>query len=122
MHHVPTDGYSAESAYAAVQAMLGARHRFTALVAFNDAVATGALAALSDHGLSVPDDLSFISFGNGHQDFHRPQITSVTFDEERIALLAANRLIDRVEGAEFDSPIHDYLPLTLTIRQSTRRV
>ena len=121
VHHIPTDGYSAEAAYAAVQAALSKRHQFTALVAFNDAVATGALAALYDHGLSVPDDLSFISFGNGHQDFHRPQITSVTFDEERIALLAANRLIDRIEGADFATPTHDYLPLTLTIRQSTRK-
>ncbi|CAN7154603.1 LacI family DNA-binding transcriptional regulator [Devosia sp. LjRoot16] len=121
---VSTGGYSAAAAYDAVQAALAARSRFTAMVAFNDAVATGALAALSDNGLRVPDDVSFVSFGSGHRDFARPQITSVTFDEERIAQLAANRLIDRIEGVAQDAEGtgHIYLPLALTIRQSTRRL
>lgn len=120
---VPTGGYSAATAYDAVQAALASRSRFTAMVAFNDAVTTGALAALSDNGLRVPDDVSFVSFGSGHRDFSRPQITSVTFDEERIAQLAANRLIDRIENVTADTiPGRVYLPLMLTIRQSTRRI
>lgn len=121
---VPTDGYSAAAAYDAVQGALAERGRFTAMIAFNDAVATGALAALTDHGLLVPDDVSFVSFGSGHRDFARPQITSVTFDEERIAQLAANRLIDLVEGMDppGPDPMQVNLPLLLTIRQSTRRV
>jgi LacI family transcriptional regulator len=119
---VPTDGYSAGSAYDAVQATLGRQTRFTAVVAFNDAVATGALAALYDNALTIPEDVSFISFGNGHRDFFRPQITSITFDEDRIAELAANRLIDRIEGDTVDPPSHEYLPLALTIRQSTARI
>ena len=118
---IATKGYSASAAYDAVQAALGARTKFTAMVAFNDAIATGALAALSDNGLNVPDDVSFVSFGDGHRDFSRPQITSITFDEERIAGLAANRLIDRIEGATHELPSHEYLPLTLTIRPSSRR-
>lgn len=119
---VATAGYSAAAAYDAVQAVLATQRGFTAMVTFNDAVATGALAALSDNGLSVPDDVSFVSFGSGHRDFSRPQITSVTFDEERIAELAANRLIDRIEGASMVPPSHEYLPLTLSIRPSSRRV
>ena len=91
------------------------------MVAFNDAIATGALAALSDNGLSIPEDVSFVSFGDGHRDFSRPQISSITFDEERIAVLAANRLIDRIEGITQEPPSHEYLPLTLTIRPSSRR-
>jgi DNA-binding LacI/PurR family transcriptional regulator len=120
----PTGGYGAAAAYDAVQAALAARNRFTAMVAFNDAVATGALAALTDNGLRVPDEVSFISFGSGHRDFARPQITSITFDEDRIATLAANRLIDRIEGSGAPHAVADrvYLPLVLTIRQSTRRL
>lgn len=117
-----SSGYSAAAAYAAVQAALASRGNFTAIVAFNDAIATGVLAAIGDNGLSVPDDLSFISFGDGHRDFSRPQITSITFDEERIAALAANRLIDRIEGATTAPPSHEYLPLTLAIRASSRRL
>jgi len=119
---VPTAGYAAGAAYDAVQAMLGSgRGTFTAMVAFNDAVATGALAALSDNGLLVPDDVSLVSFGSGHRDFARPQVTSVTFDEERIATLATSRLIDRIEGLDAE-PRDEYLPLTLAIRASSRRL
>lgn len=119
---VATAGYSTAAAYEAVQATLGTRSAFTAMVAFNDAVATGALAALSDNGLSVPDDVSFVSFGSGHRDFSRPQVTSVTFDEERIAALAANRLVDRIEGHNTEPPGDEYLPLALAIRASSKRL
>lgn len=119
---IGTEGYSASAAYKAVQSALATHGRFTAMVAFNDAIATGALAGLSDNGLSIPDDVSFVSFGDGHRDFSRPQISSITFDEERIAALAANRLIDRIEGTTSEPPSHEYLPLTLTIRPSSRRV
>lgn len=119
---VSTAGYSTSAAYDAVQGKLGTRKPFTAMVTFNDAVAAGALAALSDNGLSVPEDVSFVSFGSGLRDFARPQITSVTFDEDRIALLAANRLIDRVENLNSEAPSDEYLPLSLAVRASSKRV
>jgi len=115
-----TDGYTARAAYDTLQSAIAARRAFTAVVAFNDAIATGALAALSDHGLAVPDDVSFVSFGDGHRDFARPQVTSITFEEERIAALAANRLIDRIEGLVADPPQVECLPLRLSIRASSR--
>lgn len=118
---IATEGYAAGAAYKSVQSALATHGRFTAMVAFNDAIATGALAALSDNGLSIPEDVSFVSFGDGHRDFSRPQISSITFDEERIAALAANRLIDRIEEVTSEPPSHEYLPLTLTIRPSSRR-
>lgn len=121
LEQVPTQGYTASAAYDAVQSALSHRQHFTAMVAFNDAVATGALAALSDNGLVVPDDVSFVSFGSDHRDFARPRITSVTFEEERIAALAANCLIDRIEGTASGPSSHEYLPLTLTVRESSRR-
>lgn len=117
---VGTSGYTAAAAYEAVQALLASLPDFTAMVAFNDAVATGALAALSDNGLEVPDAISFIAFGSAHRDFTRPQVTSVTFDEERIAALAANRLIDRVEDPETLPPRTEYLPLLLAVRASSK--
>lgn len=118
---VPTQGYNATAAYDAVQSVLAQRTNFTAMVAFNDAVATGALAALSDNGIIVPDDVSFVSFGSDHRDFSRPRITSVTFDEERIAALATNCMIDRIEASSSRPSSHEYLPLTLTVRESSRR-
>jgi LacI family transcriptional regulator len=117
-----TEGYASRAGYDAVRAEIARRTPFTAMVAFNDAIATGALAALSDHALTIPDRVSFVSFGDGHRDFSRPQITSMTFDEEKIAELAGNRLIDRIEGLVTEAPAQALLPLTLSIRASSRRV
>lgn len=116
-----TDSYSAEGGYEALQSAIVAGQRFTAVIAFNDAVATGALAALYDHGINVPDDVSFLSFGDHHRDFSRPKITSMTFDELRIAGLAANRLIDRIEAKVKPPPRHEYLPLQLSIQPSSQK-
>jgi len=115
-------GYTAGAAYEAIQTAIAGRTPFTAVVAFNDAIASGALAALADNGIDIPRDISFVSFGDAHMDFHRPQITSVTFDEEGIAALAANRLIDRIEGLVTEPPVHERLPLKLSIRPSSRRI
>jgi LacI family transcriptional regulator len=116
-----TGDYTAAGGYEAVQAAIAAAQPFTAMIAFNDAIATGALAALYDQGLSVPEDVSFASFGDHHRDFSRPQITSMTFDEDRIAQLAANRLIDRIEGNVQGPAAHEYLPLKLSIQPSSRK-
>lgn len=116
-----TEAYSSEAGYDALQSVIVAGRRFTSVIAFNDAIATGALAALYDHGIGVPEDVSFVSFGDRHRDFSRPKITSMTFDETRIAQLAANRLIDRVEAKVQPAPRHEYLPLQLSIQPSSQR-
>lgn len=116
-----TKAYSSEAGYDALQTAIMGGRRFTSVIAFNDAIATGALAALYDHGVSVPDDVSFLSFGDHHRDFSRPKITSMTFDETRIAQLAANRLIDRVEAKVQPPPRHEYLPLHLAIQPSSQK-
>ncbi|MCA9632354.1 MAG: LacI family DNA-binding transcriptional regulator, partial [Myxococcales bacterium] len=117
-----TNGYTAQSGYDAMHNAIIAARPFTVVLAFNDAIATGALAALHDQGLSVPEDVSFVSFGDHHRDFSRPQITSMTFDEEKIAELAGNRLIDRIEGRLTEPADHFYLPLRLSTQPSSRKL
>ncbi|HTV81456.1 MAG TPA: LacI family DNA-binding transcriptional regulator [Acidobacteriaceae bacterium] len=46
----------------AMQKLLAAGHRFTAVFAFNDASAMGAIAALHENGLHVPRDVSVVGF------------------------------------------------------------
>ena len=116
------DAYSAEAGYEALQTAIVRGRRFTSLIAFNDAIAAGALAALYDHGIGVPDDVSFVSFGDRHRDFSRPRVTSMTFDEALIAQLAANCLIDRIDGNVPPTPQHKYLPLKLSIQQSSHKL
>ncbi len=51
-----------QAGYAAVQGALARGQRFTAVFAFSDELAVGAMAALYDAGVSVPGDVSVLGF------------------------------------------------------------
>ncbi len=54
--------YTANSGYRAVEKLLTAGVTLDALICANDAMAIGALSALSERGVSVPEDMSVIGF------------------------------------------------------------
>ncbi|MBD3941099.1 LacI family DNA-binding transcriptional regulator [Microbacterium sp. NEAU-LLC] len=87
-----------ERGVAAAQELLSAPDPPTALMCFNDKVATGALRAASDLGLRVPKDLSLTGFDDldvGHVT--QPRLTTVRqpLDEMgRLAVLLLSTLID----------------------------
>ncbi len=67
-----------EAGYAAIQTALGQKQPFTAVFAFSDEIAVGAMAALHDAGLSVPGDVSVL----GYDDLEiaakvRPALTTI---------------------------------------------
>src|SRR5215469_9979405 len=59
---VATGHFTRDGGYEATRALLAGRARFTAIFAANDLMAMGALAALREAGLRVPDDVSLIGF------------------------------------------------------------
>lgn len=48
----------------ATEQLIASGQRFTAIVAYNDLMAIGAMQALHQHGIRVPDDVSLIGFDN----------------------------------------------------------
>lgn len=59
---VATGHFTRDGGYEATRALLAGRSRFTAIFAANDLMAMGALAALREAGLRVPDDISVVGF------------------------------------------------------------
>src|SRR5262249_23430800 len=59
---VATGHFTRDGGYEATKELLAGRARFTAIFAANDLMAMGALAALRESGLRVPDDVSLIGF------------------------------------------------------------
>ncbi|MBN1555110.1 MAG: LacI family DNA-binding transcriptional regulator [Phycisphaerae bacterium] len=100
--------------------------RPTALIAYNDIVAAGALRRLQEKGLSVPGDVSLVGVDDSDlARILRPTITSVRQPLEEMGFQAAGRLIERIEPAEKTSPeapLTDNVisfPPTISIHQST---
>lgn len=92
---------SPELGYPAIQQLLSAGHPFTALVAFNDMSAIGAIRALQDLGLSVPRDVSVIGFDDiKAAAFNNPRLTTIRQPLSNMGRIAAQCILNRLNGSE----------------------
>lgn len=71
---------------------------FDAVFALNDTMGLGALRALGEAGLDVPNDVSVIGFDNiDEARYSVPSLTSIDVGREQIAIAAIDLLIERIE-------------------------
>jgi DNA-binding LacI/PurR family transcriptional regulator len=112
------DSPSPELGYDVTKMLLSKRRHFTAIFAFNDITAIGAMRALLDSGLKVPADVSVVGFDDIQQAaFQNPRLTTIRQPLRRMGELAAETLIARVSG-ESDPKVIAVEP-ELVIREST---
>ena len=105
--------------YHAANELLAASRDFTALVAFNDGSAIGAIRAFRDAGLNVPTDISVIGFDDIEQAaFNIPRLTTIRQPLVRMGELAASTLIRRIERPE-EEPREILVEPKLVVREST---
>lgn len=70
---------------------------FDAVFALSDTLGLGALRALGEEGLRVPEDVAVIGFDNiDESKYSVPSMTTVDPGREEIAVLAVDRLIERI--------------------------
>lgn len=115
---VPSDSYTITKAFFGSKASRG----ITALFAFNDYAAIGALHALQDLGIKVPEDVALVGFDNTYLSRQmRPTLTSVSQPTEEIGRLALDTLLDRMDrdGDEIVEPRTVSLQPRLIVREST---
>jgi LacI family transcriptional regulator len=83
-----------ESAYEAVRRFHDAGGRASAFICLNDRIAFGAYQALAEAGLSVPADVSVVSFDDSHlASWLRPQLTSLAIPHFELAKRAVELLL-----------------------------
>ena len=115
---------SPEVGYAAAKKLIAAGERFTALFAFNDVSAIGAIRALEEHGFRVPEDVSVIGFDDIYgAAFHNPALTTIRQPLFEMGRLAAKTLLEELAAIKNEnSPRVLSVEPTLIVRQSTARV
>ena len=110
---------SPELGYPVVQTLLQGGKRFTAIVAFNDMSAIGAIRALRDANLRVPEDVSVIGFDDIQlAGYHTPRLTTIRQPLRDIGESAARILLQRLQGFR-DYPSELAVPPELIIRETT---
>ncbi|WP_312366469.1 LacI family DNA-binding transcriptional regulator [Ensifer sp.] len=126
-HGIPFDpalvvhaNYSAASGRDAVMALLEAPgQRPTAIMAGNDTVAIGALRAIAEHGLRVPEDVSVVGFDDlPFAACLNPPLTTIHHDADLRAQLAVQALTRRIRGQTIEDR-HLEVPAELVVRSST---
>ncbi len=92
--------WSAASGYAAMQAIIGQGVHFTAVFAANDQMALGAMRALREHGLSIPEDISVVGFDDlPEAAFYEPPLTTIKQDFARLGENSIAYLVECIEQA-----------------------
>ncbi|MBO5496411.1 MAG: substrate-binding domain-containing protein, partial [Oscillospiraceae bacterium] len=110
---------SIRGGYDAVSALLNARRDFTALVASGDTMAIGAIRALNDAGLRVPEDVAVAGFDDiSMSTLFTPTLTTVRQPKYQIGARAMEKLLDLISGKEL-SNWRDVLNYELVIRESS---
>ena len=113
--------FSYQDAYDATHRLLSHGREFTALFAVADVMAIGAIRALRDHGLRVPEDVSVVGFdGLPLGRFLVPQLSTVIQSVDLMAQRSVELLLDCMERG--GTARHETVPFTMCQRESTRRV
>src|SRR5207249_6806077 len=97
--HLEVDDPSPQLGYPYAKQLLARKKPFTALFAYNDISAIGAIRAMQEEGLRVPQDISVMGFDDIQwAAFNTPSLTTVRQPLSRMGQVAAQRLPERLEG------------------------
>lgn len=115
-------GYFLERGRANLEAWLADGFRelgLTALLVQNDRAAIGAMQALQEAGVGVPEDISIAGFdGTGEGDYCRPSLTTVEVPLRRAGREGVELLLQLING---QSAATRTLPCRVVLRESTAK-
>ena len=114
-------GYSTEAiGYEGMKRLLSLPNRPTAIFARNDFTAIGAMTAVKEAGLSIPNDVAIIGFDDIPLAVHTsPSLSTVRQPMRLQGQIAAEMLLKRIEGKEHIERQERILNCELIIREST---
>lgn len=114
--------WSATSGYRAVNQLFDQKVSFSAIFAQNDRMAIGAIRALRELGIKVPDAVSVIGFDDMPlASYFDPPLTTIKQDTYLMGSEAAQLLIRLIEHPDREKT-SIYLPGELVIRHSTATI
>lgn len=93
------DEFSIQNGYMETKLLLGRKPRPTAIFSLSNTIGLGAMKAIREAGLKIPDDISIVSFDNNiYMDYLTPPISRVGQPVEEMAKLAVRLLMECIES------------------------
>jgi LacI family transcriptional regulator len=116
---VVAGGFMEADGYRAMQQLLAVRPRVDSVFAVNDPAAIGAMRAIWDAGLRVPDDIAVVGAGDvAYSDLIRVPLTTVRWSKRDVGRLAAELILDQIGTPGKGRPRRVIIPPELVIRAS----
>ncbi len=108
------------SGYASMQRLLALPRHPTALFAHNDLIAIGAIRAIQDAGLAVPDDISVVGYDDIlNSSYMNPRLTTVTFSSVEMGRRAGQMIVKLAQKEKLFPLESVILSVELLVRAST---
>ena len=130
IHNIPLDDsliagddFGETSGYIAAKLLLHRISRPTAIFAVSNLISLGALRAISEEGLNIPEDISIISFDDQpYSKYLSTPMTTVTQQKTEMGHIAFKLLLEQIESnTHFDNK-GVILPTKLIIRNSVKKL
>jgi LacI family transcriptional regulator, galactose operon repressor len=112
------DGYTEQAGHAAMQKLLALDERPDGVFATSDVQAVGAMSAIREAGLSVPEDIRVVGFDDIVLSRHIG-LTTIRQPMHEMGTIAADRLISRIERPT-DTQAQTVLSPRLVVRETTQ--
>lgn len=112
--------FTISDGYYAMQRLMRKMSDITAVFAMSDVMAIGAMRAIQDKGLKVPEDISVIGFdGLDLGNYMVPRLTTIRQHSERLASRGVEILLNSIDGDTTDT--HELEPFYLVPGESVCR-
>lgn len=120
--YMMTGKYTLESGYENMKKLLNLSKRPTAVFCANDDIAVGAMKAINESGLNVPDDISVIGFDNSNFcNYVTPTLSSVRKDSLMMSEIGGINLLNIIQNKPVKHQ-RSYIESTLVIRKSVKKL
>ena len=121
--YIVPGGHGDNSGYQGMRQMLQVRPLLDGVFCYNDPVAIGAMKAILEAGLKLPQDIAVVGAGNvRYSDLLSVPLTTIDQGTCQIGRLAAELLLARIGSKRSMRPQKILIPPKLVERESTRRV
>lgn len=112
--------FSMAGGYRAVDVLLSKRRDIDALFCANDVIALGALRRLRELGIDVPDQIALVGMDDIELGkISTPTLSTVSLLADERGRLAAEMLLDRLQGARAEAPRTVTVAARLIVRESS---
>lgn len=117
--HIHVGSFSSESGYQLMKKALQSGNRAEVYFCASDTIAIGALKAIHEFGLKIPEDIGITGFDdNPMSRYTYPTLSTVHVYTEFMGEQALGSIIERIEGRSI--PIKKIVPTKVVIRKSLK--